>query len=60
MPVSAPRPDRIGEDELVERTGLSPDHVRRLAELAILERGEDGTYPRREIVRARAVAELEA
>ena len=55
-----PSPDRIDEDELVERTGFGRDHVRRLAELGILERGEDGTYPRREVVRARVVADLEA
>lgn len=55
-----PSPDRIGEDELLERTGFDRDHVRRLAELGILERAEDGTYPRREIVRARVVADLEA
>ncbi|MGH2635260.1 MAG: hypothetical protein ACRDHU_03840 [Actinomycetota bacterium] len=54
------RGDRVGEDELLERTGFARDHVRRLAELGILDRGEDGTYPRREIVRARAVADLEA
>lgn len=55
-----PRPDRIGEDELLERTGFDRDHVRRLADLGILECGDDGTYPRREIVRARVVADLEA
>jgi adenylate cyclase len=58
--VPALSPDRVGEDELLERTGFEREHVRRLAELGILERGEDGTYPRREIVRARAVADLEA
>ncbi|HSJ49947.1 MAG TPA: adenylate cyclase regulatory domain-containing protein [Actinomycetota bacterium] len=56
----APSGDRIGEDELLERTGFERDHVRRLAELDILERDEAGTYPRREIVRARVVADLEA
>jgi hypothetical protein len=55
-----PSADRVGENELLERTGLDRNHVRTLAELGILERGEDGTYPRREIVRARVVADLEA
>jgi hypothetical protein len=58
--VPAASADRIAEDELVERTGFDGDHLRRLADLGILERGDDGTYPRREIVRARAVADLEA
>jgi adenylate cyclase len=58
--VPEPRPDRIDEDELLERTGFERDHVRRLADLGILERGDDGTYPRREIVRARVVSDLEA
>ena len=55
-----PRPGRIDEDELVERTGLPRDHVRRLAELGILERDEGGTDARREIARARVLAEIEA
>jgi adenylate cyclase len=58
--VPARRSDRIGEDELLERTGFDRNHVRLLAELGVLERAEDGTYPRREIARARVVAELEA
>lgn len=53
-------PDRITEDELVERAGFDREHLRRLADLGILHRANDGTYPRREIVRARAVADLEA
>jgi adenylate cyclase len=58
--VPAASPGRIPEDELVERTGFDREHVHRLADLGILERGDDGTYPRREILRARAVADLEA
>ena len=53
-------PDRITEEELVERAGFDREHLRRLADLRILHRADDGTYPRREIVRARAVADLEA
>jgi adenylate cyclase len=58
--VAGPSPDRIAEDELVERTGFDGKHLRRLAGLGILERSDDGTYPRRDILRARAVADLEA
>jgi adenylate cyclase len=58
--VPAASPDRIAEDELVERTGFDREHLRRLADLGILERADDGTFPRREIVRARAVADLES
>ena len=58
--MSATSPDRIGEDELVERAGFDREHLRRLVDLGILQRSDDGTYPRREIVRARAVADLEA
>jgi adenylate cyclase len=58
--VSAPSQDRISEEELLERTGFARDHVRRLAELGLLDRDGDDTYPRREVVRARAVADLEA
>jgi adenylate cyclase len=53
-------PDRVSEDELVERTGFEREHLRRLTDLGILERSDDGTYPRREIVRARAIAEIES
>jgi adenylate cyclase len=53
-------PDRITEDELVERTGFDRSHLRRLADLGILERADDASYPRREIVRARAIAEIES
>jgi adenylate cyclase len=58
--VSTPSPGRIAEDELLRRTGFERERVRRLADLGILERAEDGSYPRREIVRARAVADLES
>jgi adenylate cyclase len=58
--VPAGSPNRITEDELVERTGFDREHLRRLADLGLLERGDDGTYPRREIVRARAIGEIES
>jgi hypothetical protein len=58
--VPAASPDRVTEDELAERTGFDRRHLRRLADLGILDRAEDDSYPRRDILRARAVADLEA
>jgi adenylate cyclase len=51
--------DRMSEDELAERSGMAPERIRRLAELRILE-PEDGMYPRRDVLRARVIADLEA
>lgn len=51
--------DRLTESELAERAGTSVERVRELAELGILE-AEDGTFPRRDVMRARVVADLEA
>jgi adenylate cyclase len=47
------------EDELAERVGTTPDRIGRLAELGILE-PEDGTFPRRDALRARFVLGLGA
>ncbi|HEX6206751.1 MAG TPA: adenylate/guanylate cyclase domain-containing protein [Actinomycetota bacterium] len=52
-------PDRISEAELAERAGISVEHLRELAELGIVE-PEDGTVPRRDVMRVRVVLELEA
>ena len=51
--------DRFTEDEIAKRVGTSPDRIRMLAELGILE-PEDGTYPRRDVLRARFVLGLGA
>jgi adenylate cyclase len=51
--------DRLTETELAERAGIGVERVRELAELGILE-PEDGAYPRRDVMRARVVADLEA
>jgi adenylate cyclase len=51
--------DRIREEELAERSGMAPERLRRLADLGILE-SEDGTYPRRDVLRARVIGDLEA
>lgn len=51
--------DRLTEDEVAERVGATPGRIRLLAEMGILE-PEDGTYPRRDVLRARFVLGLEA
>lgn len=52
-------PDRVSEEELAERAGTSVDRVRELADKGILE-PDDETFPRRDVMRARVVLELEA
>jgi adenylate cyclase len=52
-------PDRLTEQELAERSGTDLEHIRKLVELGILE-SDDGTFARREVLRARTVAHLES
>ena len=47
------------EDEVAQRAGTTPERIRQLAELGILE-PDDGTYPRRDVLRARFVLGLDA
>ena len=51
--------DRLTEAELAERIGADPEQVRKLADLGILE-AENGTFARRDVLRARTVARLES
>ena len=51
--------DRLTETELAERAGTSVERVRELVDLGILE-PEEGTFPRRDVMRARVVGDLEA
>jgi adenylate cyclase len=51
--------DRLTEGELAERADTSVERVRQLVDLGILE-PEGGTFPRRDVMRARVVLELEA
>lgn len=51
--------DRLTEEDLAERVGTSVERVRRLVDLGILE-PEQGTFPRRDVMRARVVGDLEA
>ncbi len=50
--------DGFTKDEIAERVGTTPDRIEQLAELGILE-PEDGTYPRRDVLRARFVLGLD-
>jgi adenylate cyclase len=50
--------DRVTEEELANRAGTSVDHVRRLSDLGII-RSDRGTFPRRDVMRVRVVADLE-
>jgi adenylate cyclase len=51
--------DRLTEGELASRAGTSVERVREFADLGILE-PERGTFPRRAVMRARVLLELEA
>jgi adenylate cyclase len=51
--------DRFTEAEVAERVGTTPEHIRRLSDLGILERDEPSTYPRAAVLRARVVLELD-
>jgi adenylate cyclase len=50
--------DGFAEDEVARRAGTTPERIRRLAELGILE-PTDGAYPRRDVLRARVVGDLD-
>ncbi len=51
--------DRFTEQEVAERVGTTPEYIRRLADLGILE-SEEGTYPRWAVLRARVIRDLDA
>jgi adenylate cyclase len=51
--------DRLTEEEIARRAGTTPDRIRWLTELGILE-PVDGTFPRRDVLRARVVTDLDA
>ena len=42
------------EDEVAERVGTTPEIIRRLSDLGIIE-SDEGVYPRRAVLRARVV-----
>ncbi len=51
--------DRLTEEELARRSDSTVDRVRELAELGIVAPGDDGRYPRRDVMLARVVAYLQ-
>lgn len=55
----APTSDRLSEDELARRSGTSVERIRDLRDLGIIEPADDGTFPRRDVMRARVVAYLQ-
>jgi len=46
------------EDEVAERVGTTPEVIRRLSDLGIIE-SDEGVYPRRAVLRARVVLDLD-
>jgi len=52
--------DRLTADEVAERAGTTSEHIALLAKVGILEPEDDGTYPRRDVLRARFVLGLDA
>ena len=52
--------DRLTADEVAERAGTTSEHIALLAKVGILEPDDDGTYPRRDVLRARFVLGLDA
>jgi adenylate cyclase len=53
-----PTPERITEEALASRSRVSPERIRTLVDLGILE-PEDGTFARRDVMRTRAVSFLQ-
>lgn len=51
--------DRLGEEELAERSGVTIERIRWLEDLGILE-SVDGRYERRDVMRVRVVGQLES
>jgi hypothetical protein len=52
--------DRLTAEEIAERAGTTPEHIALLGKLGILEPEDDGTYPRRDVLRARFVRGLDS
>ena len=51
--------DQLTEAELADRSGISPEGIRRLVDLGILE-SDDGAFGRPDVMRARVVSQLES
>lgn len=55
----APAADRLTETELAARSGTTVERIRGLVEIGLLEPANDGTFPRRDVMRTRVVAYLQ-
>ena len=55
-----PERDRLSTADVARRSGASTERIRALVELGILEPDDDGTFPRRDVMRARVVSYLES
>jgi adenylate cyclase len=51
--------DRLTEQELADRAGTSPEHIRRLVDLGILG-SKDRTFERRDVMHVRVVGQLDS
>jgi adenylate cyclase len=51
--------DRLSREELADRSGTSPAHIKRLLDLGILQ-SEDGNFERRDVMHVRVVSQLAA
>lgn len=54
-----PTGDRLTEDELARRSRTTPERIRELGELGLIRPDGDGTFARRDVMRARVVAYLQ-
>src|SRR5918999_2858262 len=52
-------PDRLTENDLAERSGISRERIRKLVDLGILQ-ADRGTFTRGDVMRARVVTDLDA
>src|SRR4051812_12816930 len=52
-------PDELSEEQVAERVGTTPGRIRQLVELRILQ-PENGSFSRRDVLRARVLVDLEA
>ena len=55
-----PERDRLSTADVARRSGVTTERIGRLVDLGILEPADDGTFPRRDVMRARVVTYLES
>jgi adenylate cyclase len=54
-----PGGDRLTEAELATRSGTTAERIRELVDIGLIEPDDDGTFQRRDVMRARVVAYLQ-